>query len=687
MVLAALALGGCDDGHGGSDPEHGRLEVLVDANVGDGRLAVEAPLGARQLAVARNGDLLLAGASSVRRVDARSGKITSVPGTTLETCADGGSLETPCGTNVVAVAVDRSQRVWFAVADGRIFSVGPGGSREHVLGQTRDGCPDGLPVAGAADEVCFAQISDLEFDRDGNLLVADRTGARVLRFDPASRTVTVVAGNGDGMSQDCADDVPADETCIGYATAIAADPAGGVVIAGDGLPIRRVDPATGMITRIAGRAERCFDGDRRDGGPARDACLWSVADVAVDEAGDLFVADVYDGTIRRVDAGTGIISTFAGPRHDRIDQALALDADDRLLALGFTAGYGGQVVWRFTRDGRAFDVVAGNGDFGFCGDGGPARDACLGQVQSVALGEHGAIYVSDLASRRVRRIANGTITTIAGNGVVPTSGEICADGEARTSCLDFPTDVVVDRAGDVYVRDGDRSGLDRIRRIDSAGRLTTIVGACRVEGDPTTVPAVDACLHVAAMASGVDGTLWVAENTRISRFDATTGRLVAVAAAPSECSTDVEDRRPQCFFVRALAVDASGTAYIADGKRVRRIATDGTIELLAGNGTEGDCGDGGPAADACLVALRVAIGAGGDVVVAGSGVVRRIAAATGVISHVAGRFDALCARGDDGRLVPPDSDCANVHAIDDEGRLLYPELSRFAIGRLVRLTP
>lgn len=689
VLLACLAFVGCDGGSGG-DVEHGRLTVLVDVNVGDGGSALAAPLDARQLAIAANGDLLLAGALSVRRVDARTRTITSVPGTTLDACADGTSIEGPCGANVVAVAVDRGGDIWFAVADGRIFRVGPaGGEREHVLGQTAAHCPDGLPLAGRADEVCFRSVSDLAFDRAGHLFVADASGARVFRFDPRSRTVRIVAGDGDVLSSDCADDVPGSETCIGVPVGVAVDVEGGVLIAAPGLPVRRVDPATGVISRIARRSEPCFDGDPNgDGGPARDACLWSVSDVTTDARGDLFIADAFDGTIRRVDAATGTIGTFATPGAGTYDQALAVDRNDRLVVLGFMGSFVGQTVRRYDRE--RLVAIAGNGYFAFCGDGGPARDACLGQVVDVALAPDGAIYVSDLSSRRIRRIADGTITTVAGDGRIPAAGERCPDGIARETCLAGPGDLAVDGTGILYVLDDANASfaLNRVRRLDRAGVLTTVVGGCRSDADPTTVAAADACLHVAAIAVAPDDALWIAETDRILRFDAAAERLVPIAAAPAGCDATTDASRPECFAVHDLAFDPAGNLFFADGRRVRRIAAGATsVEIVAGDGTSGDCGDGGPAVDACLVASRVASDAAGNLFIGGSGVVRRVDAASGVVTHVAGLFDHFCVREPADRVVPPDSGCATVAAVDEHGRLLYPELSRFAFGRLVRFTP
>jgi hypothetical protein len=169
-ALVGVLVASCGGGSGAVRDEASdvaRLEVVVDFNFGNGGLAVDAPMAARQLAIERSGNVLLADGYEVRRVDLRTGRITNIPGTHLTTCADGSTAERLCETGIMAVAADRVGRVYFAVVDGRIFRVPPeGGAPEHVAGLSRDQCPSGhLPIAGPVDQVCFALITDLAFDR------------------------------------------------------------------------------------------------------------------------------------------------------------------------------------------------------------------------------------------------------------------------------------------------------------------------------------------------------------------------------------------------------------------------------------------------------------------------------------------------------------------------------------------
>jgi len=705
LVLLGVALlsGGCSDDDGDDEPATAHLEVVVDFNIGDGRPALEAPIVARQFTIDRSGDLLLADAYAVRRVDRRTTTIATVPGTVITTCADGSSAaEGMCATGITAVAADRAGRIYFALADNRILRIeGEGGDPEHVAGLPPERCPDHLPVAGPARDVCFAGITDLAFDPEGRLIVADGSGGLILRFDPASATVTVVAGIGRyGETANCPDDVPATATCIGVPLGIAVDREGGIVIASLEHPVRRVDPDTGLISRVALRPTPCFDGEERgDGGPALDACHRSTADVAVDGKGFLYIADTFDYRyfadafdyrIRRVDP-SGVITTFdisaadSGPV-----ESLAVDDDGRLFALGYVGSYARQVR-RFGSGPGSGTVIAGNGTSSVCGDGGPARDACIGFPNDVALGPDGSIYVSDVASSRVRRIADGTITTVAGNGTrLP--GARCAQAVPATeTCIAGPKALTVDRAGTLYFVESisgppDEDDRSRIRRVDRRGIVRTVVGDCPVEADATSVPAVDACLRVVDVATANDGTLHVAQAFRVLRLDAASERLVPVVASSRDCSPYGGDyERPECFRVEQFTFDRARNLYMTDGTRVRRVAAGATVpEIVAGNGTQGHCGDGGPATEACLFAGRIVADGASNLFVAAAGSVRRIDAETGIITTVAGKGDGLCLYND-GTNVPPDLGCATVHAIDDEGRLVYPELARYFVGRVVRL--
>ena len=204
---------------------------------------------------------------------------------------------------------------------------------------------------------------------------------------------------------------------------VAVDSAGNVYIAdGWNRRIRKVDAATRTIITIAGTGDRGYGGD---GGPATQARL-SPSGVTVDGAGNIYIADGGNNRIRKVDAATGTIST-----------------------------------------------IAGTGEWGDSGDGGPATEARLAFPNDVAVGTTGDVYVSDNSNNRIRKIdvATGTISTIAGTGEQGHSGD---GGPATEAGLYSPGGVAVDGSGNVYIAD---SVNNRIRKIDAAmATISTIAG-------------------------------------------------------------------------------------------------------------------------------------------------------------------------------------------------------------------
>ena len=208
-------------------------------------------------------------------------------------------------------------------------------------------------------------------------------------------TITTIAGTGErGFGGDGG---PATQARLNYPYGVAVDGAGNLYIADlANHRIRKVD-STGTITTFAGTGERGFGGD---GGPASQAQINFPTGVAVDEAGNLYIADWSNARIRKVD-GTGTITT-----------------------------------------------IAGTGELGFGGDGGPAIQARLSLPYSVAVDGAGNLYIADQYNNRIRRVdSTGTITTIAG------TGERGFSGPATQAQLDDPTGVAVDGAGNLYIAD------------------------------------------------------------------------------------------------------------------------------------------------------------------------------------------------------------------------------------------
>jgi sugar lactone lactonase YvrE len=318
---------------------------------------------------------------------------------------------------------------------------------------------------GPASEAKLNYPVDLAFDGDGNLYILDlgnpSNPGRVRKVDTSGRITTVVGGGAPGK---------AGEAVLGItfgATGLAVDPQGNVYIAGgDGNftdhRVIRVDPS-GEVTTVVGTGERGHSGN---GGPATLATLGVPWDVAVDASGDLFISD--GNWIQRVDA-SGIISTIAGtgekgfsgdgePASEaRINDARGISVDDDGNV--YFVDRGNARVRRIDTSG-VITTIAGNGRYGYSGDGGPATDARLNRPEHLWVDAHGNVYVADTFNSRIRKIDTaGIITTVAGNGSQSFSGD---GGPAKTAGLSKISGVAIGPDGALYIAD---SGHNRIRRV------------------------------------------------------------------------------------------------------------------------------------------------------------------------------------------------------------------------------
>ncbi|GAB3625896.1 Serine/threonine-protein kinase PknD [Pandoraea terrae] len=641
---------------------------------GDGGAATGAQLAAPQgVAVDAAGNVYIADRdnSRIRKVDT-SGIITTMAGNgTYGSSGDGGAATSAQLASPQAVAADAAGNVYIA-DDFRIRKVDTSGIITTMAGNgTRGFSGDG----GAATSAQLASPEGVAVDAAGNVCIADRDNLRIRKVG-TSGTITTIAGN--GTLTFGGDGGPATAAQLLNPSGIGADSAGNVYIADTSNErVRRVD-ASGAITTVAGSGVAGFSGD---GGSATSAQLNNPSAIATDAAGDVFVADTANNRVRKI-AGTGTITTYAGggPATGELATAVGLASPYGVAVDGagnrYVAVSGASQVYRIDTAGK-LSVVAGNGTPGFSGDGAAATSAQLAYPIGVAVDAGGNVYIADFNNSRIRRVdTSGTITTMAGNGTYGFSGD---GGAATSALLAYPTGVAADAAGNVYIADQNNQ---RIRKVDTSGTITTIAGngtyGFSGDGGAATSAQLDSPAGVAADAAG---NVYIADNSnsRIRKVD-TSGTITTIAGngTPSFSGDGGAATSAELSFPFGVAVDAAGNVYIAafGNQRIRKVDTSGTITTIAGNGTVGFSGDGGAASSAQLTnPTGVAVDAAGNVYVADRDNQRvRKVDTSGTITTIAGN-GTLTFGGDGGpatsaQLLSPDGvvvDSAGSVYISDKG--------------------
>jgi len=414
----------------------------------------------------------------------------------------------------------------------------------------------------------------------------------------------------------------------------------------------------GTLNRIAGIGRYGYSGD---GGPAVNAQLAFPDGVAVDPAGNVYVTDRAAHVVREISTG-GVISTYAGKGTSGFsgDGGPAIDAQfngPTGLALDsagnlYVADTGNSCV-RMISTGGTIATVAGNNALDYYGDGGPATQAALNQPEGVAADLAGNLYIADTFNNVIRIVApGGTIATFAGTGFPGSAGD---NGPAASATLFLPTDVAVDGSGALYIAD---LGAVRIRKVvqgiisSVAGNLTAFQfpqdGAVALTtriGGPTGVAVDSAGAFYFAAGSIGSGSGLTTGDFKI--WKVTPDDLFSTVAGDGDNSFSGDGgpaAQAQIDTPAGMALDSAGNLYFADavGNRVRKISTDGTITTVAGTGVAGFGGELGPAIAALLnQPMGVAVSPDGHLFIADTGNNRiREVLSDGTIGTFAGNGNA-----------------------------------------------
>ena len=310
----------------------------------------------------------------------------------------------------------------------------------------------------------FRGPAGIALDASGNLYIADSINQAIRRVSAGTGAVTTIAGNGTAGSS--GNGGPATAAKLNNPTGVAVDAAGNLYIADQGNSlVRKITADTGIISIVAGGGTASGADGLGDGGLATNALLSGPADVAVDSNGNLYIADSFHHRIRAVNAATGVITVVAGGGNaagsDGIgDGGLATNAqlnDPSGVALDaagnlYIADTGNCLVRKVDVATGIISVIAGNRGHGYSGDGGSALNASLAAPTGIRVDPAGNVYIADFDNNVIRQVqaASGNIATIAGSGASGYAG----DGSAPTgAALANPNGIALDSSGSLYISD------------------------------------------------------------------------------------------------------------------------------------------------------------------------------------------------------------------------------------------
>jgi sugar lactone lactonase YvrE len=627
---------------------------------------------------------------------------------------DGGAATNAALNSPIGVAMDAFGNLFIAdQLNNRIRKVNTNGIITTVAG---NGMNHFTGDGGAATNAGITSPMNVTVDAYGNIFFSDTaysTHENRIRKVDTNGIITTVAGNGGAI---LGDGGAATNASLNGPNGVTMDAFGNLFIADSGNGrIRKVD-TNGIITTVAGNGNYGYSGD---GGAATNASLAIPFGITVDAYGNLYIADTYNASIRKVtyqgptlpvfnvaptNAGNyqvivtgayGSVTSSVATLTVLLPPTITSQPVSQSIVYGQTAAFSvtaagaGPFTYQWLFNGTnlpngIITSVAGNGANGFSGDGGAATNAALKYPSRVAVDSYGNLFIADWLNRRIREVnTNGIITTVAGTNNEGFSGD---GGAATNASLADPYAVTVDAYGNLFIADSDNL---RIREVNTNGIITTVAGTGKNGFSGDGGAATNASLgSLEGVAVDAYGNLFFADgnNNRIREVN-TNGIITTVAGTNSSGFSGDGGAATNAAlnFPLDVTVDGYGNLFIVDNNRIREVNTNGIITTVAGNGTIGGLlGDGGAATNATVNPFGVAVDVYGNLFIADEANNRiREIRTNGIITTVAGKAGGSNYSGDGGAATNASLAFPSGVALDAYGNLFIADTSNQRIRKVI----
>ena len=630
----------------------------------------------------------IAGTSGVAGTYAAAADTSAVrtAATTALTAQNGQPATSAKFNNPRAISVDSSGNIYVAEQNYHcIRKFTPGGNITTIAGTAVSGF-SGDGVVGGATSANFDFAASVTIDANGDLLVADYNNNRIRKIILSTGTVTTIAGTGTAGSTNGA---PTTAATFKNPLAVAVDPSGNIYVADNGNNVIRKIPAGGGDTSTITTTGYTLVGPQS---------------VIVGPTGLLYVSDTGQNRILSVNPSTGATSVIAGKESGAagyftdINSAAATDAQIT-YPRNATVDSAGNIYVADTSNFRIRKVstngiistIAGTGiqsasSTALNGDGGQAINATFAGPSCVIVDPAGNLYVADAGNHRIRMIApDGIISTVAGTGTAGTANE----GSAATSAqLNNPLSMVMDSSGNIYVAE---NAGNRVYKFKVGGILTRFAGTGVSGYTGDNAPATSAKLN-APQGIGIDSNrnIYIGDTSNHCIRKVTPGGTITTIAGTGTAGFAGDGGPATSALLNqpvGVSVDSSGNIYVADywNQRVRMITPGGTISTVAGTGTGGNSGDGGLATAANLGnPMDVRLDTAGNLYVTNysSHTIRKITRA-GIISTVVGTGTGGYAVGGNGLATSTPLKTPVNLALDSAGNLYVADYGNHCVRKIV----